>query len=317
MKVLSHTAVGKAHGKIILVGEHAVVHNEPAIAIPFTSAIVEVIIEKTTGESTMDSIYHCGKLSDAPNKIKNLITTFNEINAYFNNTDAFHITIKSNIPAERGMGSSAAVATALVRALFNYFDTKLTDELLFRFVSISEKIAHGNPSGLDAKVVSSDLPIYFIKEKKPEPFEMDMSGYLVVADTGEEGDTLSAVAAVGELVKNTRTNGKKLVHEIGQLTNKARAIIQQNNLALLGEILDQNQKYLKELTVSNKKLDHLVSVAKEHGALGAKLTGGGRGGCIISLVETKEKAQKIAQQLRQAGAIATWIHPLSAELLEK
>ena len=88
MEVLSNTADGKAHGKIILIGEHAVVHNEPAIAIPFTSATVEVIIEKVLGESTMDSIYHYGKLSDAPKQIKNLIKQYREVQPRLTYTEA-------------------------------------------------------------------------------------------------------------------------------------------------------------------------------------------------------------------------------------
>lgn len=313
MEVLSNTAAGKAHGKIILIGEHAVVHNEPAIAIPFTSATVEVAIEKIPGESTMDSIYHYGKLSDAPKQIKNLITTFEEVCQYFNvSTNHFHMTIRSSIPAERGMGSSAAVATAVVRALFNFFNAELTDDLLHRFVSISEKIAHGNPSGLDAKVVSSDEAIYFVKEKRAEPFEIDLPAYLVVADTGDEGETLGAVSAVGKLVADPTSNGLKLVQELGLLTKTVYATIGRKDLHQLGNILDQAQDKLKQLTVSNDKLDRLVEAAKKSGALGAKLTGGGRGGCMIALVDTTEKAQKIADDLLTAGATETWIHFLGA-----
>lgn len=313
MEVLSNTAAGKAHGKIILIGEHAVVHNEPAIAIPFTSATVEVAIEKIPGESTMDSIYHYGKLSDAPKQIKNLITTFEEVCQYFNvSTNHFHMTIRSSIPAERGMGSSAAVATAVVRALFNFFNAELTDDLLHRFVSISEKIAHGNPSGLDAKVVSSDEAIYFVKEKRAEPFEIDLPAYLVVADTGDEGETLGAVSAVGKLVADPTSNGLKLVQELGLLTKTVYATIGRKDLHHLGNILDQAQDKLKQLTVSNDKLDRLVEAAKKSGALGAKLTGGGRGGCMIALVDTTEKAQKIADDLLTAGATETWIHFLGA-----
>src|SRR5699024_2418806 len=116
MKVLSDTASGHAHGKIILIGEHAVVHNEPAIAIPFTSANVKITIEKKLGESTIDSIYHTGKLNNAPKNLSNLIETLNAVCRYFGTTaENMHIKITSNIPAERGMGSSAAVAIALVR----------------------------------------------------------------------------------------------------------------------------------------------------------------------------------------------------------
>lgn len=314
MKVLSDTASGRAHGKIILIGEHAVVHNQPAIAIPFTSANVEVTIEQTHSESTIESIYHKGKISEAPRTINNLIKTLEAVCDYFETSmDHMHIKISSQIPSERGMGSSAAVATALVRALFNFFDEQLTDELLHRFVSVSEKIAHGNPSGLDAKVVSSNQSIYFIRNKTAEFFSVDLPGYLVIADTGDQGETGAAVAAVGKLVLNPLSNGRKLIEELGQLTNKARHFIEQKDINHLGGILNFAQDKLRELTVSNEKLDELVAAAKENGALGAKLTGGGRGGCMIALADDEMKAEKIAAALRETGATKTWIHPLGEQ----
>lgn len=311
MKVLSDAALGAAHGKIILVGEHSVVYNEPAIAIPFTSATVEVIITKISGDSTVNSIYHTGKILDAPESLNNLIKTINAVCLYLNKpTNNMHIHIDSNIPAERGMGSSAAVATALVRAMFTYFEAELTDELLYRFVSISEKIAHGNPSGLDATVVSSKQAVYFTRSEATEFFDSHLPGYLVIADTGDEGETIGAVSDVGKLVKNKNTNGQKLITELGNLTKKARQLIEKKNLNQLGEILSKAQTRLNKLTVSNDKLDTLVDAAMKNGAIGAKLTGGGRGGCMIALADQAETAEKIAATLLKNGAIQTWIHNL-------
>jgi len=315
MEVLSNTASGRAHGKIILIGEHSVVHDEPAIAIPFTSANVEVTVERIDGESTMESIYHTGKISEAPAVLNNLIKTLHAVCDYFSlSADHLHITIESDIPAERGMGSSAAVATALVRALFNYFDEELPDELLYQFVSISEKIAHGNPSGLDAKVVSSNESIFYVKNKKAEFFNIELPGYLVVADTGQQGETVEAVADVGRLVADPQHEGQKLIEGLGQLTNQARTFIERKDLKHLGEILEKAQNKLKKLTVSNNKLDQLIETAKANGALGAKLTGGGRGGCIIALVDKIERAEDLTKALLQAGATKTWIHPLGANI---
>jgi len=311
MEVLSNTASGKAHGKIILIGEHAVVHNQPAIAIPFTSAKVEVIIDRKAGDSTMESLYHTGKIIDAPHTLDNLIETLEAVCQYFAvSTDNIHITINSDIPAERGMGSSAAVATALVRALFKYFSTELPDKLLHRFVSISEKIAHGNPSGLDAQVVSSNESVYFVRGQEAELFELDVPGHLVIADTGQQGETGLAVTEVARLVNDTQTEGKKLIKDLGRLTNKARKYIEEKDLTDLGHILNEAQKKLKNLTVSNDKLDSLIQIANDKGALGAKLTGGGRGGCMIALVEKAEQAQNLAESLLKTGAAETWIHPL-------
>lgn len=315
MEVLSNIASGRAHGKIILIGEHAVVHNEPAIAIPFTSANVEVTIEKLYGETTVESIYHTGRIKDAPIELNNLIETLKAVCDYFEtSTENLHITIHSDIPAERGMGSSAAVATALVRALFRTFETELTDELLYQFVSISENIAHGNPSGLDAKVVSSTDSIFYVKNKNANFFQMDLPGYLVVADTGQKGATGEAVTDVGRLVADRKTGAKHLISELGDLANQARRFIETKTLERLGETLDQAQENLKQLTVSNETLDALIRTAKENGALGAKLTGGGRGGCMIALVKKSDDAQKLTEAFKDAGASKTWIHPLGENI---
>lgn len=311
MKVLSDIASGQAHGKIILIGEHSVVHHEPAIALPFTSANVEVTVQRIDGDSTIDSIYHKGKIKDAPDSIHNLLETLKAVCAYFEvDTNNLHIIVTSNIPAERGMGSSAAVATALVRALFNLFDEKLTNNLLNEFVSVSETIAHQNPSGLDAMVVRSDQSVYYIRNLGTEYFTVDLPGYLVMADTGDQGETGAAVRAVGALVADKSSQGKSWIKELGELTKQARYFIEEKDLNGLGDVLNLAQERLQNLTVSNEKLDTFVDVALKQGALGAKLTGGGRGGCMIALVKTEEQAAEMSNKLREAGATKTWIHPL-------
>lgn len=314
MNVLPYIASGTAHGKIILIGEHSVVHNEPAIAIPFTSANVEVSIEELYGESTIESIYHTGRLKDAPKTLNNLIETLEAVCRHFNKKpENMHIIIKSSIPAERGMGSSAAVATALIRALFNYYKTELTEDLLDNFVTISEVIAHGNPSGLDAKVVRSEESVYFIRNKGSEFFSVDLPGYLVVADTGQQGETGQAVSDVGKLLTDPSTNAERLISDLGILTRDARKQIDEKNLVQLGRVLSKAQINLKGLTVSNETLDLFVETALDHDALGAKLTGGGRGGCMFALTDSLEQAENISKALLDVGAVDTWIHPLGDE----
>lgn len=318
MNIPEKRALGSAHGKIILIGEHSVVHHQPAIAIPFTSAEVEVEIKAISGGVILNSLYYQGNLSHAPDCLHNLIQTLDAVCLYFGTQPRnMHIRVQSQIPAERGMGSSAAVATALVRALFNFFEKKLTDELLKEFVGISEEIAHGNPSGLDATVVQSEQAVYFLRNQQPEYFECSLPAYLVIADTGDKGETVHAVADVNKLVADGRTNGRKFIEQLGQLTVLARELIEQKEVKALGQVLSDAQKYLKKLTVSNEKLDHLVEVAMNNGALGAKLTGGGRGGCMIALIEDLDDAEKLAHKLITAGAEKYWIHPLGVKIYEK
>ncbi len=314
MKTLPEQATGKAHGKIILLGEHAVVYGEPAIAFPFKAAPVEVTITKSEIPTRIQSDYFQGFLHEAPQSLNNfkiLVKTL--CSDLHRSSDGLSITITSDIPAERGMGSSAAVATALVRALFAYFNVPLDREKLLSYVDMSEKIAHGNPSGLDARVTSSEDPVFYKKGHAVVPFDMNSTGYLIAADTGVKGQTRQAVEAVAEQVEGLPDQTLAAIRQLGSLTLQAKKAIESNHMITLGSTMTEAHDILKHLQVSSEKLDVLVDTALKHGALGAKLTGGGRGGCMIALASTKEDAENIAIKLMEQGAAASWIHALGAD----
>lgn len=318
MTLLNKTAVGTAHGKIILIGEHAVVYNMPAIALPFMATTTTVTITSIEGETFIDSDYFTGYLSETPEALDGFKTALDNVCAYLNvSAQGLQIDVESLIPPERGMGSSAAVATALVKALFNYFEADLTDKIVKQFVDTAEKVTHGNPSGIDSTIVNSLSPIYFKKDESPTSLPFDMDGFLIAADTGIKGQTKEAVGDVAKLIQSAKDQAKdqtiSAVNRIGQLTSQAKDAIIDNNVPILGEIMNQTHRLLKDLTVSNRQLDTLVQAALKAGAAGAKLTGGGRGGCMIALAQSMEHAKKIASELEKAGAIQTWIHPLQAE----
>ncbi|GAA0359244.1 mevalonate kinase [Alkalibacterium iburiense] len=314
MKTLFEQAIGTAHGKIILMGEHAVVYNEPAIALPFLATPVEVTIEPTDGESRLISSYYQGAVKDVPEALKNIKIVIASICEDLDQpVDFLTITISSLIPPERGMGSSAAVASALVRALFTYFSEPLDYETLLYYVDISEKIAHGNPSGLDARVTSSLSPVYYKKNSAFDPIPLRLSGYIIAADTGMKGQTKQAVEGVAEQMKGSYHATKRVIEALGELTEQAKKAIEENNSEQLGKLMTAAHSHLKMIQVSNEALDHLVDTALEYKALGAKLTGGGRGGCMIALTKTAKQAKRIAHKLMEHGAVETWIHALGVE----
>ncbi|OJF93085.1 mevalonate kinase [Alkalibacterium sp. 20] len=314
MKTLPEQAKGFAHGKIILMGEHAVVYGEPAIALPFRATPVEVTIEKIATPNRIISSYYQGLLCEAPRSLNNLSilikTICNDLNQ---SSDHLSITITSSIPAERGMGSSAAVATALVRALFTYYDEQLDASHLLNYVDLSEKIAHGNPSGIDARVTSSDVPIFYQKGSVFEPFTLNIAGYLIASDTGVQGQTRQTVKDVADQVKRSPDQTMVIIKRLGRLTLQAKEAIEKNQEVTLGKLMTQAHELLRQLNVSNDLLDQLVETALSHGALGAKLTGGGRGGCMIALTRTKKEAELVSNKLMEQGAVNTWIHALGAD----
>nr|WP_300002983.1 mevalonate kinase [Tissierella sp.] len=306
---------GSAIGKIILMGEHSVVYGQPAIAIPFPNAEIRSEVSQGMGDTMLICSSYSGKLKDAPENfeglrtmVKMIMEEFDHVLEAFNNVlKDFNINIESTIPSERGMGSSAAVAASTVRALYDYFEKPLDREILTRWVNCAEKIVHGNPSGIDTAIVVGEEPLYYIKGEPLEEIDCQLDAFLIVADTGEKGETKFAVAKVKEFVDETPHIGIKTIERLGKLVSESREKIENNDVEALGRNMNEAQELLETLGVSNKAIESLVEVARESGALGSKLTGGGLGGCIISLCKDKADAEKISKALIDTGAANTWI----------
>ena len=158
--------------------------------------------------------------------------------------------------------------------------------------------------------VASDVPIWFQKNEKAEPVAIGKPVHLVVADTGRIGDTHAAVKSIKDRMEVDPTTTQSSIDKLEEVTLKCRSALASGNRNLLGKCLDLAQTELAKLGVSDYGIDKLVDVARQAGALGAKLTGGGRGGCIIALAEDDMQAQKIANTLVEAGANKTWCFSL-------
>ena len=286
--------VGQAHSKIILIGEHAVVYGYPAISLPLLE--VEVTC-RVVPAATPWRLFEEDTLSMA---------VYASLE-YLNIKDAYiRCQIDSAIPEKRGMGSSAAISIAAIRAVFDYYQAELPRDVLEILVNRAEMIAHMNPSGLDAKTCLSDQPIRFIKNVGFEELAMDLSVYLVIADTGVYGHTREAI----QVVESKGKEALPFLYALGELTQQAEEAIKARDAVMLGEILTKAHGNLKEIGVSSLEADALVETALQHGALGAKMSGGGLGGCIIALVADYHQAQDLAERLEEKGSIQTWIESL-------
>ena len=286
--------VGQAHSKIILIGEHAVVYGYPAISLPLLEVKVTCRVVPAT---TPWRLFEEDTLSMA---------VYASLE-YLNIKDAYiRCQIDSAIPEKRGMGSSAAISIAAIRAVFDYYQAELPHDVLEILVNRAEMIAHMNPSGLDAKTCLSDQPIRFIKNVGFEELAMDLSAYLVIADTGVYGHTREAI----QVVESKGKEALPFLYALGELTQQAEEAIKARDAVMLGEILTKAHGNLKEIGVSSLEADALVNTALQHGALGAKMSGGGLGGCIIALVADYHQAQDLAERLEEKGAVQTWIESL-------
>lgn len=286
--------VGKAHSKIIWMGEHSVVYGYPAIAIPLQGIEVECRIYPADEKIHFD--YY-----------DTLSTAVYVALEYLNHTDVvISYDIRSEIPQKRGMGSSAAVSIAVIRAVFDYFEQSIDMETLEILVNEAEIIAHSNPSGLDAKTCLSDKAITFIRNIGFSTLDLDLAAYLVIADTGIYGNTREAVEKVAQAEE------KNLPHlaALGDLTEQVQKAITEKAIQKIGPLMTKAHAELQAIGVSIDKADQLVEIALKNGALGAKMSGGGLGGCIIALTETKAQAEKISKALKEGGAVQTWIEKL-------
>lgn len=272
-----------SHGKIILMGEHAVVYGYGAIALPLFSHAVSSTVEKSDVDF-LDCALYQGKLIHAPIQLNNVSAVIAEVKKGLQIEEPLKITIQSQIPAGRGMGSSAAVVSSIIKALYNYKQIYLTQDQLLKLVHIGETIAHGNPSGLDGVVVNSKVPILFKRGKGIVPIQSRLHGYLVIRDTGVVASTKQAVADIAQLIKSDGEY-RDALDQLGKLSERSIRMIEEGNMGELGRLMNQAQHLLKLLTVSHPQIDDLVEQALAVGALGAKLTGGGRGGCVIALCQ--------------------------------
>ena len=295
--------IGKSHSKIILIGEHSVVYGYPAIAIPLKKIEIECAIEEAKSNFFYDET---DTLS---------VAIFTALKYLKKENVKIKYKITSQIPQKRGMGSSAAVSIAAIRAIFNYFRENLEDELLEKLVNTAEIVAHKTPSGLDAKTCLSDKAIRFVKNKGFSYINLNLDAYLVIADTGIYGNT-------GEAIQNVKNLGSKAelsLKKLGRLTDEMTRILTGNienkeekikKISKIGEIMTTANTELGKLNITIEKTELFVKTAIENGAAGAKISGGGLGGCVIALAKNLEIMEKVKDGFTKCGAENIWVEKI-------
>ena len=221
-----------------------------------------------------------------------------------------NIKITSTIPVACGLGSGAAVTVALTRALSSHIHYPMTDEEVNSFAYEIEKLHHGTPSGIDNTVVTYAKPVYFVKGHPIETFKVSRPFTIVIGNTGISAPTKESVGDVRKLWEADREKWESVFDKVGEIAKQARSVIESGKWKKLGDLMNENHVLLQEMTVSSPELDKLVSAACNAGALGAKLSGGGRGGNMIALVEA-DQAEAVAKSLMGAGARDTIITQVS------
>ena len=295
-------ATGHAPGKIILFGEHAVVYGRAAIAapIPQRQAHAEIfpsdrcLLQAVDLNQTID-------LAQAPDDDPFALIVRLVCAELGRPLPPWRIVVRSEIPIASGLGSGAAISTAIARAMLAAFHVDLALDRLNTLVFEVEKLHHGTPSGIDNTVVVYGQPVWFVQGRPPEPFAVGESLHFLVADTGIASPTKVTVGDVRRGRQADPARYETLFDRIHDITKGAKAAIKAGDVTALGPAMNENQALLAALDVSSPALERLCTAARDAGALGAKLSGGGRGGNMIALVEP-ENGAGVKQALERAGA---------------
>ncbi len=300
-----------APGKIILFGEHAVVYGQPAIAVPVHDVQARAIVQPRPGGEGIrliaSDISMKQALADLPlDDAIALAVRLTQEAIGVKELPACTLVVSSTIPLAAGLGSGAAVSVAIIRALAGFLGHPLPDETVNQLAFEVEKIHHGTPSGIDNTVVTFGRPVYFVKDQPIEILEIPISFTLVIGDTGVSSPTVETVTYVREAFQAQPDLYQSYFDLCGKLAWNARQQLNRRRNTSLGPLMNDNHDVLVRMGVSSPELDTLVAAAREAGALGAKLSGGGRGGNMVALVEP-DRAEEIALALTDAGAANTII----------
>lgn len=271
--------VGRAFGKIILFGEHAVVWGTKALA-----AALPLCMEATASSS--DTLYievPAWQFSIAPTEKSIHGEALSALLSQLPfSSKPLKITVKSDIPARAGLGSSAALAASVIHVIAAVHQEVLPFDVRFNAVQAWESVFHGNPSGIDATLALRGGILMYDRQTGATDVDATLPEILVV-HSGASGDTRKTVARVAKKMERHPVEGKKRLDRIAAIAHTGRDLLEKEETAALGELMFENHRHLVWFGVSTPELDLIVNTARQAGALGAKLTGGGGGGSAIIL----------------------------------
>ncbi len=310
LATVSTPATGWASGKVILLGEHAVVHGQPAIAGPLRQGLC-VTLTPSEGDSADCEGLHLrgaagragrsgspGRRDSAEGEGAQLREALRVAALDFppGSADGLGVCVSGDLPEAVGLGSSAALSVALVRALAVAMDMPLAAHELARRANRVEAIFHGRPSGLDVAAAASSGWIRFRIGEPPEirPLVCARALELVAIETGATHRTSETVGDVARRHAQDPTALEPLFRNIGGLVEEGAVALARGDLPELGRLMTANHEQLVRLGVSTSRLDQAVQAALVAGALGAKLTGGGGGGLVMALVGAGERERAVA-----------------------
>ncbi|KAA3615642.1 MAG: hydroxymethylglutaryl-CoA reductase, degradative [Calditrichaeota bacterium] len=291
-------------GKIILLGEHAVVYGSHAIAAP-----VPLAMQAKVNDSNKEGIHllipRWGVEERLYRGVEHKYSIFQSLDLILDELDLhdrnMQIEVFPHVPRAMGLGGSAALAVAIIRALSEHYKLNLADKRIADLSYKSENIVHGTASGIDNTLATYGRFIQFKKGTPPimQNIEVKEPIRVVIGLTWVESLTAKMVTRVAKAWEGNKKLYNHIFLQIDELVLEAGEAIKTGNLEQLGELMNINQGYLNALQVSGREIEEIIDIARSNGALGAKLTGGGGGGAIIALCP--DNWEIVAKAIRAAG----------------
>ena len=298
---------GVGFGKVILFNEHFVVYGIPAV-VSAVGAKTTALVERKSGsgyELRDDRPESPGYKAEKLQQQKESL----DIMLKFMNVDTQHhhytITLGGDLIAASGVGASAASCAAIARAFSEELNLNFSDERVNEVAYEGEKGYHGTPSGIDNTAATYGGLIWYRREgsaQRMERMRLRKPVEVVMGNTGKVADTKLVVGGVKERKEREPEKYGRLFQEAEQLVVNARKQLEVFNLEKVGAYMNENHQLLQEIGVSSPELDALVKLARDTGAIGAKLTGTGRGGYMVALTPGHELQDRVADEIERHGS---------------
>jgi mevalonate kinase len=296
---------GIGFGKAILFNEHFVVYGIPSIV----SAIGNYTVAKVEPYDKSGFNLDDKRLATPKYKEEKLSQQTESFDLMFKkmgldlSKNGVKITLEGNLVAASGIGASAASCVAVARALADSYELDLSDEQINEIAYEGEKGYHGTPSGVDNTASTYGGLIWFQKGEKNVIDRISLLNpvEIVIGNTGKVTDTKAAVDGVKQRKEKNLKKYQEIFDRAENIAYLAKRAIQDRAYTNLGKLMNENHKLLQQIEVSSRELDFLVSIARDAGALGAKLTGGGLGGNMLALTPGKELQNKVATAIEKEG----------------
>ncbi len=296
---------GFGFGKVILFGEHFVVYGVPGIVSAIDSTAEARVKKSVEGIAVKDERkgakgYTEKKKSQQRESIGRMLKKM----GIDPGKASLEVYLGGNLPGFSGIGSSAASSVAIARAIAEEFEMDLSDEEINEIALEAEKAYAGTPSGIDNTAATYGGLIWFKRNLNGGPNTMEKLSInepieIVIGNTGIVADTKEMVAGVAERKKTSLEKYYTIFRKAEDLTFKARKALPEFDLKKVGKLMNENHRLLQEIEVSCEELDYLVNLALNQGAFGAKLTGGGGGGCMVALTPGKELQEAVAAAMEK------------------